>query len=367
HLSVRHNLNPTLTLRILFYYRPGINTATSDFQHSKHPRPRRRRTRRGQSGRGSPQNYTGSSTPPPELIPIYNLSDRPLTDVENRILSRGLSFIRTSRLYPFTWEIEQFAFSRSLRLCDFFKTQVNDAQVVNNATSPFRLRSTFDPPATQASIKTFSRIVHADSERIFSNTYKSAHSPSNISGAERLALKDLATDHSITIRPADKGVGIVILRYSDYCNEILSQLSDSDTYAKCDSDPTMRFFNTIRETLETALDNGTISESLFSYLLVKNAKTPILYTLPKIHKNPLAPPGRPIVSAKFGLLEPLGKFLDSILKGPVMALHTCIRDSPEVLSTIQSITLSPDTLLATLNVKSLYTVIPHEAGIEAVR
>ncbi|CAH2330005.1 Hypothetical predicted protein, partial [Pelobates cultripes] len=77
---------------------------------------------------------------------------------------------------------------------------------------------------------------------------------------------------------------------------------------------------------------------------------------------------RPIVSAIGGVLEPLAQWLDYLFKDTVVKLPTCIKDTPDLLKLLDTINLpNTTTLLVTCDVKSLYTIIPHLDGIEAMR
>ena len=68
------------------------------------------------------------------------------------------------------------------------------------------------------------------------------NSYSNLTKNEIVALKDLQTDNSITIKPADKGGATVILNKSDYIDvECLRQLSDETFYKRLPSDPPQLF------------------------------------------------------------------------------------------------------------------------------
>ncbi|CAH2285010.1 Hypothetical predicted protein, partial [Pelobates cultripes] len=69
-------------------------------------------------------------------------------------------------------------------------------------------------------------------------------------------IQKLSQDATITIRPADKGGGIVIQNYRDYALEIQRQLDDVDTYQILKGDPTMDIAQKIQETLTFGLRAG---------------------------------------------------------------------------------------------------------------
>ena len=88
--------------------------------------------------------------------------------------------------------------------------------------------------------------------------------------------------------------------------------------------------------------------------------------LPKIHKNISPPPGRPIISGNGSPTERIFHFVDFFLKDISKLGKSYVKDTTLFLKTIQDITHVPEnTILVTLDVKSLYTNIPNELGIKA--
>ena len=96
--------------------------------------------------------------------------------------------------------------------------------------------------------------------------------------------------------------------------------------------------------------------------------TPILYLLPKIHKPKVkgTTPGRPIISGCGSPTEKLSKYLDYYLKPIVKTIPSYIKDSKHFLQLIMSnkANFPNGAILATLDVKSLYTNIPQNEGIQ---
>ena len=97
-------------------------------------------------------------------------------------------------------------------------------------------------------------------------------------------------------------------------------------------------------------------------------RTPLFYLLPKIHKPKIddITSGRPIVSGCGSPTEKLSQFLDYYLKPIVQTIPSYIRDSKHFLqNNMQNrVSFLKGTLLATLDVKSLYTNIPQDEGIQ---
>ncbi|XP_071489266.1 uncharacterized protein [Diadema antillarum] len=79
------------------------------------------------------------------------------------------------------------------------------------------------------------------------------------------------------------------------------------------------------------------------------------------------PPGRPIVSSVDSLTEPMSKTVDKKLQTYLPKIKSYVKDTTDFLNKIKSATLSSDCLLVTMDVKSLYTNIPHDHGVDALR
>ena len=74
---------------------------------------------------------------------------------------------------------------------------------------------------------------------------------------------------------------------------------------------------------------------------------------------------RPIVSSCVNLTENVSQFLDHWLKPLMKDLPSYLKDTTQFINKIKNIKVAPDTLLVTVDVKSLYTSIPHKDGIKA--
>ena len=60
----------------------------------------------------------------------------------------------------------------------------------------------------------------------------------NMSRAQRIAINKLANNRLITIKPFDKGRGIVIVNTKDYVHECERQLRNTQYYTQLDNDDT---------------------------------------------------------------------------------------------------------------------------------
>ncbi|XP_069502337.1 uncharacterized protein [Ambystoma mexicanum] len=116
-------------------------------------------------------------------------------------------------------------------------------------------------------------------------------------------IKDLYMDKSITIRPADKGGALVIQNTIDYDMECTRQLQDRTIYATLDHDPTITIKQNLKSLLDKAFELEWINEHTQKFLSNSHPRIPNFYTLPKIHKDMIKPPGRPVVAGNGGPLH----------------------------------------------------------------
>ena len=117
--------------------------------------------------------------------------------------------------------------------------------------------------------------------------------------------------------------------------------------------------------------NDTIARFKNDKLITENiAKglqdTPKLYTRSKIHKT--GNPGRPVVSSVNCHTYTISKYVDFHLQPIVKNIPSYVKDTTDFLQKLDKVKNIPnDCLLVTLDVKSLYTNIPNNEGIKAVR
>lgn len=166
-------------------------------------------------------------------------------------------------------------------------------------------------------------------------------------------MKDLASDVSVILKPADKGGAIVVLDTTDYMCEAYRQLNDTCSYLRIAKDPIRSIMNIIKTTLQEALALDYIDKNLFDYLMVDFPRVPYFYLLPKIHKP--GHPGRPIVAAQGSVTEKISRYLDFLLQPHVAKMHTYIRDTGDFISKTEGIRIPENAMILSLDVVSLYT------------
>ena len=107
----------------------------------------------------------------------------------------------------------------------------------------------------------------------------------NLPKSERQAIKTLANNDKITIKPVDKGGKIVIQDTTDYINECERQLENTMYYKRLYTDPRAELNLIIKNKLEQGIKDGHISTEEFEVLYNRDPRISNFYTLPKIHKT----------------------------------------------------------------------------------
>jgi hypothetical protein len=330
----------------------------------------------------SPTNSTQlfPSVPRPQSVPpaiatlaheerprYMNLSSRTVTASEHSILSKGLTFCPTN-LYIDKLQLlkDVRRFHRTLRLRELhggppFDDPSQAAQLKRLIKS--RKANAGVPAGQDPAVTAFIRALNNDIRSELRIAQKKHKRSKNVSRQEKLALKSLAQDNSIVIKPADKGGLIVILDSSQYLEKCNSLLRDHTVYKSiCASE-----YDDILRTLRQELGSLTteLGADLVSFLSPEDTRPGRFYGLPKIHKPNV--PMRPIVSANGTATENIAILLDLLTRELPSTTPSFIKDTNHFLETLSSTPFPTDSepLLVTLDCQSLYTNIPHDEGIAA--
>ena len=185
----------------------------------------------------------------------------------------------------------------------------------------------------------------------------------NLKKEEYQAMRKLYMNNDIVIKPADKGGSIVIMNTTDYINEAERQLNNPDHYEKLQEDPTQKFNTHINNLINQAWKLNIIDDTTYNNLQ-KNPRIPTIYLLPKIHKQ--NNPGRPILNGIGSVTEKISAYVDTFLRKFTPRIPSYIKDTTHFLNILEHLEIQNTDLLVTIDVKSLYTNIPHTEGIAAI-
>ncbi len=192
---------------------------------------------------------------------------------------------------------------------------------------------------------------------------------SNLTQPQRKTLTKFKNSRqTITIKPADKNLGIVLMNTDDYFGQCMTQLSDTRTYRRALEYPT----DDIRKHLQNTLIKfkkhiHQQNQHLYKYLTtgIKQPQPPRFYGIPKIHKKfTHLPLMRPIVSQTTSILTPTALFIDHILQPLARSYPDYLHNSTSLSLTLQNLHVPDDSILVSLDVESLYPSIPQSECLE---
>ena len=193
-------------------------------------------------------------------------------------------------------------------------------------------------------------------------------------------MKELSEREDFIITKADKGGTVVIVDVKDYyivfyihnnysttfVTETEQQLNNTENYRKLQEEPTATNMKLVNDTIERFKKQKLINEKVAEGLKRNNPKAPKFYLRPKIHKE--GNPGRPVVSSVNCHTANISKYVDCHLQPIVKEIPSYVKDTQDFLKKLEKVKDIPqDSLLVTLDVKSLYTNIPNNEGIKAVK
>ena len=142
-------------------------------------------------------------------------------------------------------------------------------------------------------------------------------------------------------------------------------LSDAITYTEIPSIDLSEAKSQIDGIIEHLYSYDYISKKQKKFLTNCTPKAPILYGLPKIHKENW--PLRPIVSQIDSPAYKLNKYLDYLLTTAGRCIPNLLQDTTKFLQIVNALQPIPDNcILFTIDVTSLYTVLPHDLVINYV-
>ena len=178
---------------------------------------------------------------------------------------------------------------------------------------------------------------------------------------QRRALTKFCKNMDNVISKADKGSIVLIQNRSDYISEAMTHLNNTSTYKLLTGDSTQHVCNQIHNILHDYYKKCYFTKNMYTFCLPpKHARLTKIYFLKKIHWAfiPLSPDVRIQVSANsltIGSNHTLDCYIPSYLK-----------DMNQFILEIKQLVIPPNSTMVAVAVKSLYTNIPHDEGINSI-
>ncbi|CAF3057869.1 unnamed protein product [Rotaria sp. Silwood2] len=169
-------------------------------------------------------------------------------------------------------------------------------------------------------------------------------------------LINLSKDDSIYITRADKGRAVVILDKLDYINKMEKILSDTRTFIRLDSDPTIQKEERLQRKLLKLKDSGFITENEYYFARPVGSQPGKAYGLPKIHKD--CAPLCPIISACNTFSYKLSKLLAKKLKH-LRTNPSIVTDTFKFVDELKNLEFTNEKIkMVSFDVISLFTKVP---------
>ena len=226
-------------------------------------------------------------------------------------------------------------------------------------------RSTHLPLRLKPGNPTIEKYIHVTKcnlDEHLPNMYKV--NKTNLTKKQQQSLTKLKKSKTqITIKPADKNLGIVLMNTDDYILQCATHLSDTNTYRQADRYPEQDIVTQIGNIIANFKPQiKGYNEQLYKYLLPnsKHTRIPQFYGIPKIHKTFTSlPPIRPIVSQTESPLTHTAQLIDHVLQPLAQTYPDYLHNSTSLVIKLQDRHLHQDCILVTIDVESLYPSIPQ--------
>ena len=289
------------------------------------------------------------------------MTNKCFTREEFKLLNKNLNFCpRPSYFNKQKLNSDLLQFYRRIKLKSFFgnKPRIN---IENQNQFKTKRKSNWIPSKCHHTVDTFIAAINKELQE--TNIKKPP--TDNLSSKERKALNELKVRDDIIITNADKGGAVVILDSNDYLKEAERQLSDQQSYLKLNEEPTVSHTQKVKETLNELTEKKFLEKKFADMLVPDEIKTPHFYLLPKIHKP--GNPGRPVISSVGCHTSEISRFVDFKIQPEVTKLNSYIQDTRDFINKLNEAPVLPKgTFLISLDVRSLYTSIPNDEGLQAV-
>ena len=153
----------------------------------------------------------------------------------------------------------------------------------------------------------------------------------------------------------------------DYIIKAEKQLGDEEVYEEVFNDAAP-LLKTINAVIAKIRKWGDLKRDNLDYFIMKYPKFVRFYLLPKIHKRLHNVPGRPVITNSGHYAENISSFLDHHLQPLAQVVRSYIKDTNEFLKKLCYLSKFPDhIILCTTDVVELYSNIPHEEDLSALR
>ncbi|XP_046737536.1 uncharacterized protein LOC124406224 [Diprion similis] len=181
-----------------------------------------------------------------------------------------------------------------------------------------------------------------------------------------ISIRDFRLSHpELLFLKADKVNATFCINRNDYLTKMLSQLSDVNTYKIVKHDLVYTLQLRVNNLANAWVQKKFISSQFKRSIYINNSVPARAYGLPKIHKPEV--PFRIIVSFINSPTYKLAKTLNSWIKIGLTRPASFIKDSFDLVDIIRGQVLPSNYILVSLDVVSLFTNVPLDLVINAIK
>jgi hypothetical protein len=281
------------------------------------------------------------------------------------LLNNGLKFAPVPALLSRTALVQAIErFQRSVRLrCMFNGSGMAPKFRVSNPA--------FVPQRAPAAVEQYLSDVEAALLAQYDAMHAEYQPMHNLNPAEKQVLHMLREQTELVLKPADKNLGLTLMRAAEYHAAVDAHVADTRVY----EDVTASVRVVIQKTcdkLQRLADRyaALLGEKLQEFLLLglKMCTPAHLYMMPKLHKmRSLTGPivGRPIAACHSWVTTNMSKWLADKLNAALLKHDTVLIDRLQFLRELDGMTVSKNAWLLTFDVESLYPNVEHKGCIHA--
>ena len=315
---------------------------------------------------------------------VINYSDYTLTEHDNKLLNRHLTFVPlTDRVNKTLLQYEFNRFARTMRWREYFGIDP-EYQDSDKPVKIFNIKK-HNLPKAQPS-RTLNNFLYGIQSDLFTPDDRKVRP--NISKEEKHSLQSLVNNQKngdIVIQRADKGGAIVIMNRNDYIKAIeeehlSSTVTNSDgirtpVYRPLDQAMVIVHHNKIKDFVESAVNRDIIDKNLGDHLITDEPAEARAYGMPKVHKGVVEgrnlPPLRLVISGCGSNTENISHYVNHITKDIPSKMESFIQDTPHFLRLLEEenakCDLPDNAFLVSIDVVGLYPNIPQDEGIQAFK
>ena len=267
---------------------------------------------------------------------VYNNSSKVLTAKQEKLLELGLNFAVTPKKFPL---VEYIAATENL--CQSLE-ELGDDESMEKAQKIRNMVLNHVRRGVGMKIK------------------------DNLSAEDKQIIKEVISDPSIIICPADKGKAIVIEDRDSYLRKMQQQIDEGDYVIEKRKEKTL--LDKLHKKLITQLKLMDIDMDDFKEKRRYLVSAPVLghmYLLIKVHKKNF--PGRAVVSQIDDPTYKVCKILTDILNPLTENGQSFIQNSFDLKKTLNILNIDKNDIQASFDVVALYPSIPIKKALECVR